>query len=37
MKPEMYYKLMQAWKLPDGTYTLHKKKLKKKRKVIVFI
>jgi hypothetical protein len=25
MKPEMYYKLMQAWKLPDGTYTLHKK------------
>lgn len=24
---EMYYKLMQAWNLPTGTYTLHKKEV----------
>lgn len=24
MKPEMYWKLMQAWKLPDGIYVLEK-------------
>ena len=25
MTPEMYWKLMQAWKLEDGTYILEKK------------
>lgn len=24
LSPEMYYKLMKAWKLPDGTYILQK-------------
>ena len=24
MKPEMYYKLMQAWKCPEGTFILEK-------------
>ena len=25
LTPEMYFKLMQAWKLPQGTYILEKK------------
>lgn len=25
LKAEMYYKLMTAWKLPEGTYVLEKK------------
>ena len=25
MTPMMYYKLMRAWKLPEGTYVLEKK------------
>jgi len=24
MKPEMYLKMMEAWKLPEGAYTLEK-------------
>lgn len=26
LTPEMYWKLMKAWKLPDGTYILQKTK-----------
>lgn len=27
MTPSMYYKLMKAWKLPDGTYIIDKGKV----------
>jgi hypothetical protein len=28
LTPEMYWKLMKAWQLPEGTYVLDKKKRK---------